>query len=323
MSQQPAPDCDRRTEAARWLARRRNGERKPDDHHDFMLWLNADSANRAAYDQAEALWRDLGGLESVAGSQLAQARAHLSRSRRGAHWGRAALAAAACAVVLLFWHFDPLSTLNGQTFRTAHGERRSITLADGSGLELNTDSKAVVHYSRRARQVQLLQGQAVFTVQHSDERPFDVVVGNARIHDVGTQFDVRRFSDRATVSVLQGAVEVSVTGVDAAVPLHQGQQISYADSGTATALAQIDVEAYSAWRRGKLVFSNQPLREVLQEIERYHSATLTAAKPEILDIRVSGVFPADDLALTLKTIAATLPVRIRQTGPQSWLIAGR
>lgn len=320
---QPHSPAEPQAEAARWFARRCSGDCSSEEQQAFLRWLNAGEANRKAYEDAESLWQQLGGLETIAGRQILEARAHLTQARRRPLRRRAfAFALAASLTAVVVWSADWLSYRDDRTFRTALGERQTVTLADGSRLELDTDTEVAVHYSRHSRELKLVRGQAAFTVAHGDTRPFDVLADNGRIRDIGTQFDVRRRADRVEVAVLEGAVEVFVPNVAAARSLRQNQQLSYTPQGDFSAVESIDAAATAAWRKGQLVFKGQPLGEVLAELGRYHVASLTVTSSRIMDIKVSGTFPTDNLELALTTIAATLPVKLTRTGPQSWQLDG-
>lgn len=94
-------------------------------------------------------------------------------------------------------------------------------------------------------------------------------------------------------------------------------------SGEVTSVQSIDINNFSAWREHKLVFQGQPLKAVLEELGRYHHASITVTAPKILDTQVSGIFPTDNLPQALHTIATALPIRLTQIGPQSWQIDRR
>lgn len=271
-----------------------------------------------AYAEAERLWEEMRALDTIAGAQLAEARAFMERRQQRKRRGYALFASTAAVLLsLVLWqgHFAP------DSYRTAVGEQRSIELADGSRLDLNTDSEAVVRYSSHERAIDLLRGQAIFTVAHGDARPFDVYAGSAVIRDIGTRFDVRLRETTTTVAVLEGSVEVSGDGRTLA--LERGQGVSYALNGKLGSLQAVDVERLSAWRDGKLHFRGQALAEVVEELQRYHQSTILISDPGLMKIRVSGVFPTNDLPLALQTIAATLPVTLQQRGGDSWLIKGQ
>lgn len=303
--------------AADWLARRLNGSFGAADQRAFLDWLNASPENRQAYAEAERLWEQMRALDTLAAPQLAEARAFMAQRRRSRRrWPVPAAAAALLVLALSSWSlfFSP------DGYRTAVGEQRSVELADGSRLDLNTDSEVIVRYSPTGRGVELKQGQAIFTVAHGDARPFDVHAGGGIVRDIGTRFDVRLRQRTTTVAVLDGAVEV--IGDGRRLALQRGQGVSYGRDGLPGVISEVDVERQSAWREGKLHFRAQPLAEVIEEVQRYHRATIVIADPSLREIRVSGVFPTDDLSRTLQTIAATLPVSLQRNGDR-WSIARR
>ena len=305
------------------MARRSNGQHNAEDQRAFLVWINSGEENRRAYAEAETLWEQLRGLDEVAGPRLAEARALVDRKRRNPVLGRAATAAVILLVASLAWYLDPLSYLDDRTYRTARGEVGAFDLADGSRLELDTSSEAEVHYSRRHREIRLMRGRAMFTVAHGDRRPFDVFAGAGQIRDIGTRFDVGHVANGIAVAVLDGEVEVTGSAIATPVPLQRGQRISYTPKGEVSPAQVVDVDTYSAWREGKLVFRSRPLREVLEELGRYQPASLTVTTPSILDTPVSGIFPVDNLPQAMQTIAAALPMRITRTGESAWRIDAR
>lgn len=315
------PDNDAlRAEASEWLARRNNGGQNAQDQRAFLAWLNASESHRRAYAEAEGLWETLRGLDGVAERQLVQARGFLQRRRRPPAGRRMAVAALVMLTAAGLWWADLHRHGYDSRHATALGERQAIDLPDGSRLELNTDSQALVHYSRHVRQVRLLRGQAVFTVATDHDRPFDVIVGQGRVRDISTQFEVRRWADRTSVAVLDGAVEVSSGADRPAARLTRGLSLGFSDGSGLSAPRAIDINTYAAWRDGQIVFQNQALREVLEELARYHGGSIAVGKSSLLDIRISGTLPTDDVAQALRTLAAALPARLRQAGPRAWRI---
>lgn len=310
-------------QATAWLARRSNGEHSAEEQRSFLVWLNASAAHREAYARAEALWEQMRELDVVAERQLNDARAFLARKQRQPTLRRFAAAALVLLATGFIWQADCLSYLDDQTYQTAQGQIKTIDLADGSRLELDPASEARVHFSRREREIRLVRGRAVFTVAHGDSRPFEVFAGQVQIRDIGTQFDVRHGADGVAVAVLDGEVEVTGQANAAPVTLRRGQLLSYAPSGTLGPMQAIDIDSYSAWRQGKLVFQARPLREVLEELGRYQPARLTVTAPGILDTQVSGIFPTDNLPQAMQTIAATLPIRLTRIGEHAWKIDPR
>jgi transmembrane sensor len=137
------------------------------------------------------------------------------RPSRSRVWRRPILVAASVAFVLaiagtLWWQ-----TQRYPLFTTDIGERRSITLADGSTVDLNARSRLRIEFSSTERRVELLGGQALFQVAKDKHRPFIVASGEATVRAVGTEFDVYRKDSGTTVTVLEGRVAVYTSGAHA------------------------------------------------------------------------------------------------------------
>jgi transmembrane sensor len=133
------------------------------------------------------------------------------------NWPRLAIAASITAVAVVGGTLTMLE-LSAPTYATALGEQRSIQFADGSTVELNSRSKIRVKYSKQERDIELLEGQALFQVAHDVSRPFIVAVGATRVRAVGTQFDVYKKSNGTVVTVVEGRVAVYSARTSGEVP---------------------------------------------------------------------------------------------------------
>jgi transmembrane sensor len=199
-------------------------------------------------------------------------------------------------------------------YYTSVGEVRSITLADGSRVDLNTDTAMVVRYSENERRILLLRGEAFFEVARNPERPFVVDDSILKARAVGTRYDVRARSGDAPSDVQVEEGKVEVTGGNDRVLLQAGNVASLTRQGR-LAVAQVDVANETAWRGGKLVFSGQPLRDVLATLERYRHGRIVALDSAAAEQRVSGVFDLKDTDQALSALEESLPVSItRLTG---------
>ena len=115
----------------------------------------------------------------------------------------ASIALVAIGSLAWYWYNYQLNT-----YTTAIGEQRSITLADGSTVDLNSRSKIRVAYHDRERDIQLLNGQALFHVAKDRTRPFIVHTNTTNIRAVGTRFDVYQKHNTTVVTVVEGKVAV-------------------------------------------------------------------------------------------------------------------
>lgn len=216
----------------------------------------------------------------------------------------ATAAAAALAFIAVFW--NPLSLLSGgSTYATALGEQRVVALEDGSVVYLNTQSRVRETYSSTARDIYLLEGQAIFQVKHDTSRPFRVHSDNAVVQAVGTKFDVRRVDGGVEVAVIEGVVKVSPANDAPSAPsssqkLAAGESLSVdAKSGRTSAPQPIDINDVSAWQLRRLVFRKQTLATIAAEFNRYNRVKIRIEDEAVGARRFSGTFQADDTALLI------------------------
>jgi transmembrane sensor len=287
--------------AADWFVRLHGREVSIEDTLAWQAWLNESPENARAFARIEEVSQVLRSVPlppPVSALELARdgydASIPLKEWAPPRRWFRprqilalaAVLAGAAFALTVALWE----SALPN-TYRTAVGENRVISLSDGSSITLGGDTHVEVSMSRRARAIELLSGEALFKVARDVNRPFEVRVGDATVVAVGTAFDVERGSDRAIVSVTEGRVVVEpVTHFLPVVVLQEfkpklravhlgaGQQTIIAGSaGIEEPTQVVDTAAATAWQSGRLAFRLEPLRYVLEDVNRY------ARKPVVLE----------------------------------------
>jgi transmembrane sensor len=200
---------------------------------------------------------------------------------------------------------------SAQRFETALGEQRSVVLADGSLVTLNTSSSIDVHMEKDRRTVQLLSGEALFQVARDTARPFDVVAGGTTVRAVGTQFDVDRRSGTTTVTVVEGKVLISDTGADR-LPLAAGEQLTVGSHVTRSPV-RADTATAVAWTQRKLIFAHRQLAEVAAEFNRYNRQSIEIRSAGLRSQEISGVFQANDPASFLTWLARLPDVRIEKS----------
>ncbi len=299
-----------RDQAIAWLLRLRDAPKDADARQAFAAWLQADPAHLEAYRQAERQWAWLDRFDEH--SFKARDEALRYRSRRSARGPLAVLGMAASVLLVIGWGlFSPQGWYGlPHSYSTGKGQRQTITLADGSSLELNADSEVRTHFNRRQRHVDLVRGEAFFTVTHDQQRPFTVHADDALIRDIGTAFDVYKQSGQINVAVVEGVVEVKGRGERR--QLSAGQQLTYHNEGHFAQLAQADVNSATAWRQGLLVFRGRRLAEVIAEISRYHDVDIRLPDPKLAELKVNGSFRTEQLDELLNAVATLLPVKIKR-----------
>ena len=288
----------RRREAADWFARLNQRRVSGDDVRAFSAWRKTPE-NAAAYERVEALWQaaeNLSGDPDIAAA-LAQATAPEAAPRRARSMASrlfkplgALAAVVVVAVCVTIWVLQrPLS------YSTGVGEQRSVRLADGSRITLDTASHIRVRLQGDRRHVELVDGRALFDVRSDATRPFVVTAGGATVTALGTRFDVRRLDEGARVLLLEGRVSVArATGDDDRWTLKPGQQV--ATSEPRPQIVEVDVPAATSWVGGRVTFQGTRLADAVAEMNRYSETRIVLHADALSDIPMNGVFDTGDQA---------------------------
>jgi transmembrane sensor len=317
-------------EAARW--RLRLSERGIESTPEFERWL-AKPANAAAWAHIcapldfLAEHADVPELVKLRRAALEDAnQAGGLRYRLLRDWRRIAAAAAAVLVLgIVTW--TVLQRLGApQDYATVLGERRVVTLADGSRVSLDSNSEVTVRYTSGARLLHLVRGQARFDVAHDVERPFSVLAGGQKVIATGTAFNIDLDESKVLVTLIEGHVvivdERSPMGTlglpelesrHRSVELTAGQQLAASAEGVPD-VKPANIQRATAWLSGRLIIDDEPLSEVVAQVNRYSTTPIRIDDSTISSMRISGVFNTGDVAGVLDIVTQYLPVRaVRQT----------
>lgn len=299
-------------QAAQWYARLGAAEADGGTQQAWRQWYNAEAMHRQAWAAVERISQRLHPLQGDADSAaqtLLLARGKLGR-RKVLH--TLGISSAALLLGATVWREPLRETLAvwraGQ--RTGVGEVRSLALADGSQLWLNSATAVDIDYRSDLRLLHLLEGEILIQTA-ADARPLMVSTGEGRLRALGTRFSVRSGDQQTWLSVFEGAVEART---DFAAPrvIQAGQQISF-DGRAWGALASAS-QARQSWTRGVLLADNLRLGDFVEELRRYRHGHLGVA-PEIADIKVVGAFPLNHPEQALDMLASALPIRVQRTLP--------
>jgi transmembrane sensor len=316
-------ETSRLAQAAAW--RVRLAENDLEGCPELSDWLNADAGNVAAWKQVQDDWAlfedhatspEILELRSAALAHAHEAsRDRWVRSRRFAIAHRLGIAAGILILAagsLFVWMKQP------DVYTTRTGERRSVTLADGSQIALDSRSEVRVEYSTHARELTLTRGQARFDVVHDFTRPFSVTADGHEVIATGTSFNVDLFGPTLLVTLIEGRVIVSSplalddpTKVEIPLPritLDAGEQVVFAPKRPPS-VARVNLGQATAWENGEIVSENDPLTMVVARINRYAQHAVVIGDWETADLHISGVFHTGDIDGFISTIVAYLPVR--------------
>ncbi|AXP04356.1 FecR family protein [Pseudomonas fluorescens] len=313
-----------RDAAAQWFVRLQAPAMSVEERQRFEAWLDEHSNHRDEIQLLQGIWSATDLLPKERLRALCEAPAKRSPRRPLLRYAVAAGLFAAALGLGLFSGLSSSTDYSGE-YATAFGERRHIALPDGSVIDLNSRSRVRIQFAHRQRRVELAEGEALFTVEHDAGRPFTVDAGNGQVTVTGTRFDVRRDADKTRVAVEQGSVKVQ--GRDAPrtqyVSLTPGLGTQIDAQGKVATPYAVNAEALTAWRNGKLVFNNAPLKEVAEEVSRYRANPLRVGSAAVGNLRLTSVFRSDDPEALLKALPSILPVAVRTLDDGSQEIIAR
>ena len=299
-------------EAAAWLERREFG---PADQAALDAWLARSWEHRVAYWRMRAVWDEtdrLAALRHPARTSAQQTRATRVPSWRVLARGAAIVLLAAGVVggALIF------NTPKDQTFTTELGARKTLTLSDGSQIELNTNT--TIRVARDQRAARLEKGEAYFQIVHDAAHPFTVSVGDRRVIDLGTKFVIRHDFENTRVALIEGRAEVQDdrAGAKAHPVVLMPGDVAVASLGVLSVERKPDRELKDqlGWRHGLLIFYHTSLADAVKEFNRYNSQKLIIADDDVAQRRINGTFLANNAQVFGHVAQAVLGLHVESQG---------
>ena len=279
--------------ALEWLVHLHSGEETEQDWQRYEHWKTSNAAQMAASQAAEALWENIG--PAVKRPTIKKAITQL------------------LVILVLFGGVlsagvqqqfidSPVSWL--ADYRTSTEPSERITLADGSYLQMDASTQVDIDFSRRLRRVIVYNGQIHIDVASDKNRPLEVVAADLTVRALGTGFNVKRYGEHVTVAVTEHSVQVTQADHSelnytqpnkaTSITLNEGQTLQYNDTTGFKSPAPADLAALMAWQRGRLIFDNKPLGDVVQDMQRYSDSKIVFLSDALKQQRVTGVFDIDD-----------------------------
>jgi transmembrane sensor len=321
--------------AADWFARLQDPSLSMDDTVSWQSWMSADARHAQAFHRIEETWQRFRGMPrpALTGTRILAADRYdgsmavsdyaptltlpRTRGRERNFVGKFALAASVaamllCASLAAYWLGARSSIeLAGSTaFETAVGENRTVHLQDGSSVALGGHTRVEVKLDAHTRRLTLARGEAFFTVAKDAARPFSVRAGSATLTALGTAFNVRRADDRVVIAVVEGRVLVepklpviqqlpllreTASKRRRPRPLEAGSQATVDGAGVELAIALMDSAAATAWQTGRLSFEREPLRYVLEDVNRYAAKPVVIGDDTVGELKITGTVLNDNI----------------------------
>lgn len=309
-----------RAEAGAWIARLHGPNRTPALEAALRCWLRQSPLHAKEFELATDVWNESGTLGQGGRPILPSSGMRSYKRVKGL---RLIATAVALCLMGLAWS---LYAWFASTLATGVGEQKTVSLADGTRVTLNTNSRLQVHFDKRARTVTLRAGEAFFNVAQNAHWPFVVEAGAQKVIAIGTSFMVRRAedADSMTVTLVEGRVAVAPLRTPdvlppAAVPevtvLSPGERVR-AQGARAGAIEAASIEQATGWMRGQLMFDETPLREAAEEFNRYSKVKIKIGSSQAATISVGGVFRVGDSSSFARAVAEAHNLRLVAQGDE-------
>ena len=311
-------------EAADWLLRLQKGATEPRLKAEFERWLAASLGNRLAWERTCKVWRNLGLVEPEFKNLWEDAphlpgEAAIKPSRRRwsvRHYAGVAVAAASLCLAVLF---VPAFFVRFEAdYQTSTAEARTITLEDGSRVELAAASALSTNFKDGRRTVKVLKGEAFFDVVPDKARPFVVEAKNVTVQVLGTAFDVDLTDGVTQVALAHGSVEASFRNAPP-TRLVPGEML-IVDASGAIRKENVSVEDIGGWRKGELYVVDATIGSVVEQIQRYHPAWLTMADKRLAEQRVTGFYNLRDPDRALEALVEPYRGKVHAIGGTARII---
>lgn len=303
-----SPNSRAQEQALAWFARLQDSHVSNSDKTAFAQWLTENPAHQAAFNRIEQLWQSPALNQAL--NHYAVIPFPVTRKRNQAmRWATAASIVLMCGYLAIAsgvinrWQAD---------YVTATGEQRRIELADGSAMILNTDSAVRLNFSESQRGIKLLQGEVFFEVQPDKTKPFIVATEQGTVRVVGTRFTVKT-GETTQVDVDSGIVACAGE-ISGNVQLTAGQQTEISANTVSPASAINPIRSF-AWLKGRLIFQDQTLAQVLAELDRYHPGVILISDAKLAQTRITGNYKLDDTAAVVRTLAEIVGAKIMTISP--------
>lgn len=306
-------------EAMEFLVNRSLDDWSTADQSTLEQWLNESLAHKTAYWRLESIWQRADRLSALR-PRTQQSDAVLSPPRRSRMFSMAAVGFFVIVVTGFAANYL-LLTPHAVTYATTIGGHRDVVLADGSRIELNTDTLLRATMDAQHRTVELLKGEVLFQVKHDPAHPFVVFADQHRVTDLGTKFLIRKESDRLKVALIEGRARLE--SGDAQTPAKRVAILVAGDEAVATARtmsvtrkALQDMQNELGWQHGVLVFHRANLVDVAEEFNRYNRRKIVIADSGAAARVINATLPVNDVAAFARMARNFLGLHVDENGDQ-------
>ncbi|GJL56700.1 MAG: hypothetical protein NPIRA02_38320 [Nitrospirales bacterium] len=314
-----------RQEAIEWQIRLTSGESTSEDLRQCEQWQTQSQAHKQAWKEVSNLWK---GVETLGEGPFRGAtplkrerskatRTHPPTALQDQQSAAGRWIAVAATIMIGLAVIVGLATYPHwmADYTTGVGERRTVSLPDGTRVELNSQTAVNVRYTSHRREIELLSGQAFFAVEPDAQRPFLVRSGKGITRAVGTEFLVDNDGVGTQIAVLEGEIEVKYPLLKQTSKFTKDMVGAYDRTRGLRTVADAKLHVLTAWREGYLIFDHTPLSKAITAINRHRSGTIVLLDTALAEHRVNGIFQLDALENAVAAIEETTPATIVRITP--------
>jgi len=310
-------------EACEWLEKRDFANWAQDDQTAFDAWIAQSPAHRIAYLRAEAGWKRTEMLAAL--RAFHPDRAQPPSPARRTSW-KIAAAIVVCGIAGTATYFGVKQNAPQYTaYATTIGGHKTLALADGTKIELNTDTQVRL-LNGDHRKVWLDKGEAYFQVQHDAAHPFQVMAGHHKVTDLGTAFFVKRHAANTEVALVEGSARFDDTAAGDArsLTLTPGDVvIANAKTVSLSRKKPAILSAELSWRHGVLIFEQMTLSAIADELNRYNQKKLVIADSAAARVKLGGTFRTDDVQAIATAAHEVFGLKVKDQGNQFVISAAK
>jgi transmembrane sensor len=307
-----------RAHAAAWLERRHREDWTAQDQVEFDAWLADSPAHMVAYVRVETAWKRADRLSVLRRPEFTRPQTASGSKTFSILF---AIAGALAIAVLVGFAIAPDMFHSGErVYATGIGGRQIVKFADGTQIELNTNTVVRTKSDSISREAWLDKGEAYFRIAHDTKHPFVVYAGDRRVTDLGTRFLIRRDAERLEVALLEGKALFDAPNGPVSTPviLSPGDVITEKDrSIVLVKKSSDDLSEQLGWRRGMLIFKHTTLATAADEFNRYNTAKIVIADPATGRLTIGGTFQVSNIGVFARSMKDLLGVQIENRGNQT------
>lgn len=302
-----------RAMAQDWVVERRAGSNWSDAQQEKLdQWLAQSPAHLIAYWRMEAAWESAQRLAAVDAPmrQISQGGRSASRS----HWGKFA-AGIALVAALAVAGVTQFGAPEQKVYATPVGGQMTIKLADGSEIQLNTNSRLRLSPDRSRRQATLEKGEAYFAIKHDAKHPFELTAAGHLVTDLGTKFSVQTTDGKLEVALIEGMAKIESLRAPAksTTAILRPGDVALATATTLSLKATplVLLQEQLSWRQGILTFKNVTLAEAAATFNRYNDTQIVIADPSVGKLTLYGTFPTGGVTAFADAAQAYFNLRVK------------